>query len=108
LSFLEVGDRVPEHLRQLTFLPGVVLPGEEGPHEIKLTLLTYERRLMESLQGADDVRLEPFEGFLDRYIQEMAQKSKEEVRLDYADFRRFYFRDNQDPGRQRVFEDFLR
>lgn len=107
-DFPAVRDRVPEDLRHLTFVPGAVLPGQDKPLEIKLTMLTYDRRIMDPLVGAKDVRFQPFDRFLDRYIRELGQKSREEVRLDYAAFCRFYFDPNKDAGRQKAFEDFLR
>ncbi|MHC4514283.1 MAG: hypothetical protein ACYS5W_11345 [Planctomycetota bacterium] len=104
-----IGDRVPEDLRKVTFR--VVHPSwKEGkePYEIKLTMLTYSRRVMAPLAGAEHVRFTPLGGFLDDYIATMRQKPREEVALDYADFRKFYFDHNLDPARQRAFVDFLR
>ncbi|MHC4513331.1 MAG: hypothetical protein ACYS5W_06495 [Planctomycetota bacterium] len=74
---------------------------------LKLTLLTYQRELMDQLKTRTGVRFEPFDEFLDRYIASLDTRPRQEVEADYQAFRAFYFDVNYDPERELAFEKYL-
>jgi hypothetical protein len=49
-----------------------------------------------------------FQSYLDDYLSTLKSKKKETVAADYAAFRNFYFLHNSDPGRERLFTEFLK
>jgi hypothetical protein len=54
------------------------------------------------------IEFTPFEQVLDGYIEEMLPgRPRDQLAQDYRDFKEFYFDHNDDPVRQRVFEDAL-
>jgi hypothetical protein len=85
----------------------VLFPTEPVP--IPARLVTWDAELMRELKRrAPGMQFADFPEVLDRYLGEMKDKSREQVRADYAEFTAFYFDHNDDPARRRVFEDFLR
>lgn len=72
-------------------------------------MFIYDRALMGHLRKnfPNDVLFTDFEQFLDHYIAEIKSKKREEVERDYAKFRDFYFRHNDDQTREQKFLDNL-
>jgi len=63
--------------------------------------------VMNGLRKYPGVRFQPMPEYLDAYIETMEEKPPESVAADYAWFREFYFRHNDDPGRERAFTRYL-
>jgi hypothetical protein len=99
------GDRIGQ-LRNIDFFVQEQ-GGERKSGWVKATMLTYQARVMEKLRGRQGVRFTPFPDYLDAYIAELPKKDRDQVRLDYSAFQRFYFDHNDDTGRQRAFERYL-
>ena len=80
-----------------------------SPVGLPMRLVTWDRELMRELLRRDpSIRVQDFERVLDDYLATAADRPKDELRRDYATFRRFYFDHNDDPERQRRFEALLR
>jgi hypothetical protein len=72
-------------------------------------LVVYDRALLQELKRRDpNIRFDDFEQVLDAYLAELPNKTKDQVRADFAKFRAFYFDHNDDAARQARFEEFLR
>ncbi|MEM7199849.1 MAG: hypothetical protein AAF628_06260 [Planctomycetota bacterium] len=106
-------DRIGQHRCVSFFVAGVPLnelsPALTEPVDmwVRGTMITYDRALMQSLRGREDVEFLPFEDHLDDYLATIDERDADEVALDYAAYRRFYFDHNEDRERQRAFEAFL-
>jgi hypothetical protein len=78
------------------------------PVTLPLKIVTYDRALMKELKKREpSLQFIDFEQFLDAYIAELPNKSKEQVRADYAAFTGYYFAHEDDPVRKAAFESFL-
>lgn len=85
----------------------VALPAP--PFGFGMQLVTWDRDLMRELKRREPgLVVQDFEGFLDAYLADLPNKSKDQVRADYAKFTPFYFVGNDDPVRRAAFETFLR
>ncbi|MEE9126379.1 MAG: hypothetical protein V3U11_04510 [Planctomycetota bacterium] len=114
--FVEFPDDRIGSLRNIEFLVRDVVIPEDGAFGfmggrqdlwIKGTMITYEGKLMRQLRS-ENLRFTPFEQHLDDYIANRLQTRRiEEVREDYAAFKKFYFDRTEDAGRQEVFTRFL-
>jgi hypothetical protein len=78
--------------------------------QMRAEIVTYNAALMNVLSqrlGAGFIFI-PFEQVLDGYIQSVLPgRTRKDLAADYRDFREYYFDRNDDPVRQRVFEDAL-
>lgn len=70
-------------------------------------MIVYRRDLMRALSERPDIEFVDFEVFLDGYLEDLGQRSRDQVQADYDAFRRFYFDHNLDGARQQRFESFL-
>lgn len=78
------------------------------PLETPARIVTYDRGLMAELKRRDPrIRFLDFEQVLDRYIQDLPTKKREDVATDLPHFRRYYFDHNDDPARLRAITDWL-
>lgn len=85
----------------------VVFPCEPVPMAVQL--VTWDRELMAELKRRDPgIVVQDFEQLLDAYVADLPNKSKEQVRADYARFRGCWFDHEPDPVRRAAFENFLR
>jgi hypothetical protein len=74
-----------------------------------MRLVTWDRDLMRELKRRDpSIAFTDFEAFLDGYLADLPNKSKDQVRADFAKFEPFYFAHNDDPVRRAKFAAFLR
>ena len=76
---------------------------------IEAKLMIYDRELMTALKERDPhTTFTDFEEVLDAYLADLAGKGRNKVKRDYDAFRAYYFDHNDDPDRQRRFEEFVR
>ncbi|MBL8756489.1 MAG: hypothetical protein JNK15_24560 [Planctomycetes bacterium] len=74
-----------------------------------MRLVTWDRELMRELKRRDpSIQFTDFEQFLDGYLADLPNKTKDQVRADFAKFEPFYFARNADPARRAQFDAFLR
>ena len=68
-------------------------------------IITYDRGLMKKLKSEfpDKISFIDFEKYLDDYIANIKNLSKEQVQKDYKKFREYYFLNNIDPIREKYF-----
>lgn len=81
-----------------------------GGAQMRAEIITYNASLMDALSRRLGARFifVPFPQVLDEYIKSVLPgRTREELQADYRDFREYYFDHNDDPARQRVFEDAL-
>lgn len=74
---------------------------------IAARIVSYRNAVMDSLRKHPGVRFQPMPEYLDHYIRSLEERSPSGVAADYAWFREFYFRHNDDPLREAAFRDFL-
>jgi hypothetical protein len=92
-------DSAADPYRSILFPVDDVVPVMPGK------LVIYDRALMAELKRRDPhIQFQDFERVLDDYLAALPNKSKDEIRRDYAAFRDFYFDHNQDPERREKFE----
>ncbi|MCE9501854.1 MAG: hypothetical protein K8R21_15340 [Leptospira sp.] len=70
----------------------------------EMRIITYEKKVMESLKKTGDFEFTDFESYLDKYIQSRDRRTKEDLRADYEKFKIYYFNHNSDARRQEFFE----
>jgi len=76
---------------------------------IPAKLMIYDREFMAALEELDpNVKFTDFEQVLDAYLADLENKDREIVERDFVAFRNYYFDHNDDPGRRRRFEEYLR
>jgi len=78
--------------------------------QIPIGFITYHRNVVNQLKKNLGVNFlyTDFEVYLDQYIQtDLKTKSKEEIQKDYADFKEYYFSQNDDKEREQKFLDRL-
>ena len=68
-------------------------------------IITYDRKLMSALKDEfpDEISFIDFEHYLDEYIANMKNLSKEMIKTDYQKFKEYYFLCNSDPNREKFF-----
>jgi hypothetical protein len=62
---------------------------------------------MDSLKKYPGIRFQPAPEYLDQYLASIDTKSPSDVAADFAFFRDFYFRHNEDHPRESAFREFL-
>lgn len=70
-------------------------------------IVCYRNPVMDGLRRYPEVRFHPMPEYLDGYIARLAGKDPADVARDYAWFREFYFRHNEDRAREAALRDFL-
>jgi hypothetical protein len=79
------------------------------PLGIDAQLVTWDRELMAELRRRLPIlKFTDFEQHLDAYLADLPNKTKDQVRADYARFRGFWFDHTPDPDRQQRFEAFVK
>lgn len=66
-------------------------------------IITYEKHAMDALQKIPGLRMVSFPEYLDNYIANMPSFSRSKIWQDYQDFKEYYFKWNDDPGREKNF-----
>ncbi len=76
----------------------------------EVTIITWSRQVMASIRakGGDRIEFVEIEEYLDEYLRNAGDKSKQQRRSDLQYFREFYFNHNDDPERLRRFEALAR
>jgi len=74
---------------------------------IAARIVSYRDTVMDGLRKYPGVHFRPMPEYLDAYIETMGEKQPGGVAADYAWFREFYFRHNDDPGREHAFTQYL-
>lgn len=70
-------------------------------------ILNYDSASFENLEKSGKFNFINFEKFLDHYISTMNGKSKKKVRMDYEEFKKYYFLKNEDFTREAKFKKYL-
>jgi hypothetical protein len=70
-------------------------------------ITAYRNAVMDSLRKYPGVRFQPMPEYLDQYIAAMEEKNPAGIADDYAWFREYYFRHNDDRPREAAFRYFL-
>ncbi len=79
-----------------------------APLPFPMRLVTWDKALMRELKRrAPNITFTDFEAFLDGYLADLPNKSKDQVRADFAKFEPFYFAHNDDQVRRAKFAAFL-
>ncbi len=71
------------------------------PHTFRIVV--YEKKVFDLLQDSNKFEFKPFDEYLDEYIQKANLKRIEKIRKDYFKFRKYYFKWNKDPEREKFF-----
>ncbi len=70
-------------------------------------VVSYRNVVMDSLRKFPGVHFRPMPEFLDEYIATLESKRPSDVAADFAWFREYYFRHNDDRAREMAFQRFL-
>jgi hypothetical protein len=70
-------------------------------------IVTYDRRVMDSLRRHPEVKYVDFTEYLDRYIAGIDTIPRAQVRKNFEYFRKYYFEQNVDLARFQAFTDYL-
>jgi hypothetical protein len=71
-------------------------------------ILIYDNALMEHLATFPEITFSRLQDYLDFYIANMSQLSREDVAKDYAAYKEFYFDHQRDSQREQAFIDYLK
>ena len=74
---------------------------------IAARIVCYRAEVMDSLRKYPGVHFQPVPEYLDGYLSSLDGRSPAAVASDYAWFREYYFRHNNDPLREAALTDFL-
>ena len=66
-------------------------------------IVCYDRELFRFLKKTGKFHFQDFEEYLDVYIADIKNKSRTQIRKDYAEFQEYYFSFNSDPERENAF-----
>lgn len=66
-------------------------------------IICYDRELFRFLKKTGKFHFQDFEEYLDVYIADIKNKSKSQIRKDYAEFQEYYFSINNDSEREDAF-----
>ena len=74
-------------------------------HDYFGSIITYDRELMSELHNKfpNEIFFIDFEHYLDDYIANMKNFSREQIKTDYQKFKEYYFQHNSDPNREKFF-----
>ncbi|MCX7998527.1 MAG: hypothetical protein N3A69_06170, partial [Leptospiraceae bacterium] len=71
------------------------------PHIFRIVV--YEKKVFDILESSGKFEFIPFDEYLDNYISKIKTKKIERIRKDYFKFRKYYFKWNSDPKREKFF-----
>lgn len=71
------------------------------PHVFRIVV--YEKKVFDILESSGKFEFIPFDDYLDDYISKIKTKKIERIRKDYFKFRKYYFKWNSDPEREKFF-----
>lgn len=74
------------------------------------TIVTYDKKLLNILENEfpNSIRYVNFESYLDEYLKNSNNLTKEQIKADYDYFEKFYFNHNQDSNRKNLFLNLLK
>ena len=76
-------------------------------HGMGGSIYIYDNEIMEKLRKYPGIQFVHFPSFLDNYMRNINSMPMEKVRTDYDKFRAYYFDYNDDPERERIFQEIL-